>query len=334
MPKVSVLLPTYNYARFLPEAIESVLAQDFADFELLISDDASPDASAEVIRGYASRDPRIRVQIHEKNLGMVRNWNWCLGEARGDYVKFLFGDDRLASVRTLGRMAAMLDAEPSAVLAVTARLILDENSRSVEIWDELAGAGLKAGRDVIVQCLRYDRNLIGEPSAAMLRRGAALRGFDSAWRQLVDEEMWFHLLSSGDLVYEPEPLCAFRLHTAQQTVANRDSHVSSMESLLLLARYLDCFAAAVSLRLDSWVIRRLLFHYIYYSRKNSRRDAARTPAVAAAEELLLRRLTPRWYGICLAWHRLTKPLVNLERWLRPKPDVRGRRPLPPPAVTI
>jgi glycosyltransferase involved in cell wall biosynthesis len=334
MPKVSVLVPTYNYARFLPEAIESVLAQDFTDFELLISDDASRDDSAEVIRRYAGRDPRIRCQVHGKNLGMVANWNWCLGEARGEYVKFLFGDDRLASHQALGRMAAMLDAEPRAALAVTARLILDEHSRPIEIWDELGAAGWKAGPAVIVQCLRYDRNLIGEPSAAMFRREAGRRGFDPAWRQLVDEEMWFHLLESGDFVYDPEPLCAFRLHTAQQTVVNRDSHVASMESLLLLARYLDCFAAAASLPLDSFVIRRLLFHYIYYSRKNSRRDGARTPAVAAAEELLLARLTPRWYRLCLAWHRLTKPLVNLERWVRPKPDVRGRRPLPPPAVTV
>jgi glycosyltransferase involved in cell wall biosynthesis len=333
MPKVSVLVPTYNYARFLPEAIESVLAQDFTDFELLISDDASTDGSAEIIRRYAVRDSRIRCQIHEKNLGMVPNWNWCLREARGEYVKFLFGDDLLASPQALRRMAAMLDGEPGAVLAVTGRLILGEDSRPLEIWDELGAAGHKPGREVIVQCLRYDRNLIGEPSAALFRRSAGLRGFDPAWRQLVDEEMWFHLLETGDFVYEPEPLCAFRLHTAQQTVVNRDSHVASMESLLLLARYLDCFAATVSLRLDSFVIRRLLFHYIYYSRKNSRRDGARTPAVAAAEELLLQRLTPRWYTICLAWHRVSKPLVNLERWIRPKPDVRGRRPLPPPAVT-
>ena len=334
MPKVSVLVPTYRYARFLPEAIESVLTQDFTDFELLISDDASSDGSAEIIRRYAAGDPRIRWHVHEKNLGMVANWNWCLREARGDYVKFLFGDDRLASNQGLGRMAAMLDTEPRAVLAVTARLILDQHSRPLEIWDELGAAGHKPGREVIARCLRYDRNLIGEPSAAMFRRQAGLRGFDPAWRQLVDEEMWFHLLETGDFVYDPEPLCSYRLHDAQQTVVNRDSHVASMESLLLLARYLDCFAATVSLRLDSFAIRRLLFHYIYYSRKNSRRDGARTSAVAAAEELLMRRLTPRWYAICLAWHRVSKPLINLERWLRPKPDVRGRRPLPPPAIVV
>ena len=325
-PKVSVLVPTYNYARFLPEAIDSVLSQDFADFELVISDDASTDNSAEIIRSYAARDPRIRAHCHAQNLGMAANWNWCLGEARGEYVKYLFGDDRLASPRALGRLAALLDAAPSANLAVSARLILDEQSRAVEIWDELGAAGLHPGREVIVRCLRRDRNLIGEPSAVMFRRSAGLRGFDPAWRQLIDEEMWFHLLAAGDLAYDPEPLCAFRQHGAQQTVVNRDSHVSSEESLVMLARYLDDFAATVNVPLDSFAIRRLLFNYLYYSRKNSRKDGARTPAVVAAEERLMAQLTPQWYGRCLLWHRLTKPLVNLGRRFRPAPA--GRRPVP------
>src|ERR1039458_5233071 len=95
-PRVSVLTPTFNYARYLPEAIESVLQQDFRDFELLIADDASTDGSAEIIHRYAAKDERIRFKIHSKNLGMVSNWNWCLSDARGEYVKFLFGDDRLA----------------------------------------------------------------------------------------------------------------------------------------------------------------------------------------------------------------------------------------------
>ena len=101
-PKVSVLIPTFRYARFLPAAVDSVLAQEFRDFELLISDDASGDGSAEIIRSYAARDPRIRFHIHPGNIGMVSNWNWCLGEARGDHVKFLFGDDCLVSRLALG----------------------------------------------------------------------------------------------------------------------------------------------------------------------------------------------------------------------------------------
>jgi len=71
-PKVSVLVPTYNYARFLPEAIESILAQEFTDYELIVSDDASTDDSADIIRPYAARDSRIRAEFHPANLGMVR----------------------------------------------------------------------------------------------------------------------------------------------------------------------------------------------------------------------------------------------------------------------
>src|ERR1035441_7330528 len=104
LPRISVLIPTYNYARYLPEAIESVLEQDLRDLEVLISDDGSTDGSAEVIACYAAKDSRIRFQIHPANLGMVQNWNWCLSAARGEYIKFLFGDDKLASRQALRKL--------------------------------------------------------------------------------------------------------------------------------------------------------------------------------------------------------------------------------------
>ncbi|HEX3730349.1 MAG TPA: glycosyltransferase family A protein [Opitutaceae bacterium] len=327
MPKVSVLIPTYGYARFLPEAIESVLAQDFGDFELVISDDASPDASGEILRDFAARDPRIRAHVQPRNLGMVVNWNWCLAQARAPYVKFIFGDDRLNSRQALGRMAVALDTHPQVTMVASGRLILDEGSNSIEIWDALGTAGVKPGREVISRCLRADRNLIGEPSAVMFRRAAGARGFDPELRQIVDEEMWFHLLSAGDLAYVPDPLCAFRRHGNQQTVVNRESKVTSSESLVLLARYLDFLVQGNGQRLDPLAIRRLLFRYIYYSRKNTRRDDSRTPAVLQAEARLLARLTPRWYALCLLLHRVLKPLENLGRRIRP-PAEPGRRTLP------
>ncbi|HVW21562.1 MAG TPA: glycosyltransferase family 2 protein [Opitutaceae bacterium] len=327
MPKVSVLIPTYNYARFLPEAIASVLEQDFRDFELVIGDDASPDGSGEILRDYAARDPRIRAQVHPRNLGMVANWNWCLAQARAPYVKFVFGDDRLNSRQALGRMSVALDTHPRATMAASSRLILDEGSNPIEIWDGLGSAGLKSGAEVIRRCLRADRNLVGEPSAVMFRRAAGERGFDPRLRQIVDEEMWFHLLSAGDLVYESDPLCVFRRHGNQQTVLNREAKVTSAESLVLLARYLGYLTRDGGERLDSFSLRRLLFRYIYYSRKNTRRDGARTPEVLQAEEQLLARLTPRWYALCLLLHRVGKPLENLGRHLRPVPEP-GRRALP------
>lgn len=328
MPKVSVLIPTFKYARFLPEAIESVMAQDFKDFELIISDDASNDGSAEIIQGYVRRDPRVRAHIQERNLGMVANWNWCLSQASGLYVKFLFGDDRLNSPQALGRMALMLDLNPQATLAASARLILDEDSNAIEIWDELGNEGRQKGIGVIARCLCRDRNLIGEPSAVLFRREACSRGFDTTFRQLVDEEMWFHLLASGDLVYDPEPLCAFRRHPAQQTVVNSQTSVASVETLLLLGRYLDQLTRAGQIRPNSLAVRRLLFQNIYYSRKNSRRDGIRSPEVERAERWLMDRLTPRWYALCFLLHRATKPVANLARRLNP--PVSGRRVLPKP----
>ncbi len=328
-PKISVLLPTFRYARYLGEAIDSVLAQEGADFELVISDDASGDGSAEIIGRYAG-DPRVRCRIQERNLGMVANWNWCLRQARGPYVKFLFGDDRLATPRSLAPRAALLAAAPGAGLAAAARGIIDGDSRGIEIWDELGKAGYHAGTDVIARCALGNRNLVGEPTAVMFRRGPAERGFDPQWLQTVDQEMWFHLLTRGGLVYEPEPLCGFRIHGAQQSAANRESGVGVTESLLLLARYLPTIAMAIGRPVRSFPVRRMVFRKVYYSRRHSRRLGLRTAEVAAAEQLLLAELSWGWYMLHWAAHRLTKPVVNLVRRLRP-PRVHGHRPVAGPA---
>ncbi len=129
-----MLLPTIITGRYLESAIESVLSQDFTDFEFIISDDASSDNSAEIIQAYATRDARIKYCIHPANLGMVANWNWCLQQARGEYIKYLFGDDRLACPHALSTLAGMLEANPSAVLATSARQIIDAKSKVIDLW--------------------------------------------------------------------------------------------------------------------------------------------------------------------------------------------------------
>ncbi len=80
-PKVSVLIPTYNYAHYLDETIRSVLDQTFTDFELLIVDNRSTDNTAEVVKKYLG-DNRVSFYANEKNVGLVGNWNKCL-----DYAK-------------------------------------------------------------------------------------------------------------------------------------------------------------------------------------------------------------------------------------------------------
>jgi len=90
---VTVLLPVYNAGRPLHAAIDSVLAQDERDFELLIVDDASPDDSASVIRSYAERDPRIRAIYHDRNRGLAATLNEGLELATGELVVRMDQDD-------------------------------------------------------------------------------------------------------------------------------------------------------------------------------------------------------------------------------------------------
>jgi glycosyltransferase involved in cell wall biosynthesis len=316
-PKVSVLIPTYQYARFLPEAIDSVLGQQFRDFEVIISDDASTDGSAEVLRAYAGRDPRIEVHVQPRNLGMVAHWNWCLRRARGDYVKFVFGDDRLVSRGALGRMVAMLDDHPGGVMAASARLVMDEASQVTDLWSELGAPGRHDGRAVIARALWADRNIIGEPSAVLFRRDAAARGFDPALRQVVDLEMWFHLLRQGDLVFAPAPLCSFRRHPLQQTAVNRSVQIGPQECLILTMRYLDELAAGPTSGWRRLALRRTCHRRLYYSRKH----APRTAEVLALEAALAQRVGRGWAPWLWAWHRLAKPFVNLAR----KVQARGAR---------
>jgi glycosyltransferase involved in cell wall biosynthesis len=312
LPKVSVLVPTYNYARFLPEAIESILAQDFTDYELIVSDDASTDRSAEIIRRYAARNPCIRAEFHPANLGMVANWNWCLQQARGEFVKYLFGDDLLCSPQALGRLAALLDSDPRIVLAASARRIVDEHSRPVDVWNEFRETGRQAGAAVIARCLEENYNLIGEPSAVMFRRASASRGFDPQWRQLVDLEMWLDLLGQGDFAYDPEPLCGFRRHERQQTVVNRRARVGPDEHLQLAVRHLDVFLTGANGRFGTSGQRRALFRLLHYHRKH----AVPTPENDAARALLLDRFSLLSYFVCWAQHRVTKPFSNLGRFGR------------------
>lgn len=106
-PKVSVCVPFYNRARYLGAAIDSVLSQDYRDFELLLIDDGSTDESAALIGRYA--DPRIRLVRNETNLGIPGTRNLALELARGEYLAWLDSDDCMAPSR-LGRQVRFLDS--------------------------------------------------------------------------------------------------------------------------------------------------------------------------------------------------------------------------------
>src|SRR5262245_57216615 len=93
VPRVSIGLPVYNGAKYLAEAIDSLLEQTFSDFELIISDNGSTDATPAICEEYAAKDGRIRFLRQEINRGLAWNWNCVLEESRGAYFKWAACDD-------------------------------------------------------------------------------------------------------------------------------------------------------------------------------------------------------------------------------------------------
>jgi glycosyltransferase involved in cell wall biosynthesis len=303
-PTVSVLIPTYQYAHYLPQAIESVLDQSFTDFELIISDDDSSDASADVIRRYAQQDRRIRFVLQSPNLGMVTNWNWCLRQARGLYIKYVLGDDYLCDRNAIKRLIEMMEQEADIRLAASARRIVDMESAPVGLWNHIGPEGVYDGTDVITQTLHRYGNLIGEPSAVMFRRADAGRGFDPSFKQIVDWEFWLYLLQGGSFAYTDEPLCAFRQHPQQQTEINRLSEGTMAENPRLLriySRYL------VSTSAD----RRRAFDRLYRLRKVPHADLQDIEWLR-----ILRDSLGKTYYLYWLRRKAMQPFVNARRFWR------------------
>src|SRR5262249_6946444 len=150
--KVSVCIPTYNGAEFVAKAIESVLAQTFADFELLVLDDSSDDPTVDIVRSFA--DPRIRVCQNEERLGIPGNWNRCLSLAQGEYICLFHQDDIMLS-ENLERKVGVLTSDAAMTFVHSAAEVLVEDSAQTALnnWIE------DADQDFIAEGVTYFRKL-------------------------------------------------------------------------------------------------------------------------------------------------------------------------------
>jgi len=115
-PRLSIGLPVYNSSDYVAEAIESLLGQTYTDFELVISDNASTDGTADICRGYAEQDDRVRYFRQPQNIGLAPNHNFVFRESRGEFFKWAASDDLYAR-DLLERCVAALDENPQVVLA-------------------------------------------------------------------------------------------------------------------------------------------------------------------------------------------------------------------------
>ncbi len=133
-PRVTVGMPVFNGERFLPETLDSVLAQTFGDFELVISDNASTDRTEKICRSYASRDPRVRYYRSNVNRGAAWNHNRVFELARGEYFKWWSHDD-LCAPEFLEECVAVLDGDPGVVLCFARTQMVDAEGQPATMYD-------------------------------------------------------------------------------------------------------------------------------------------------------------------------------------------------------
>lgn len=133
-PRISIGLPVYNGARFIEETLNSILAQTYSDFELIISDNASTDQTEVICRAYAAKDRRIRYYRNHKNLGLGRNYSRVFELATGEYFKWAASDD-LCKPDHLARCLAVLDMDSTVVLAYPKSRFIDETGKLLDVND-------------------------------------------------------------------------------------------------------------------------------------------------------------------------------------------------------
>lgn len=206
---VSVCLVTYNRATVLPETIESILGQTFSDFELIISDDCSPDDTEKVCRDYAKRDSRIRYFRNEANLGMPGNLNVAIRRSRGRYIANLHDGD-IFREDLLEKWKGALDRYPSAGLVANHYEYLDDHGRRTGRISRYYDSELIPGSRLLADMML----MTGSPvhGTVMARRSAyeAVGEFDPRFGIISDVDMWLRLAARFDLAIVPEPLIRLR----------------------------------------------------------------------------------------------------------------------------
>ncbi len=217
MAKVSVVLPVFNVERYVTASIQSVLAQTYADFELVIVDDSSTDSSLRLCQQFT--DPRIRI-IQQKNRGLAGARNSGIRHAKGEYIALLDSDDLFAPEK-LQRHVEHLDRSPKVGISFSRSAFIDEDSQPLGYYQM---PKLKEITTPDILC----RNPIGNGSAPVIRRQVFqeisvqkdLYGvvedffFDDSFRQSEDIECWLRMAIQTSWLFEgiPEPLTLYRVN--------------------------------------------------------------------------------------------------------------------------
>lgn len=209
MVRVGIGVPVYNGARYVGETLDSLLAQTFPEFEVVICDNASTDGTEEICQGYVRRDSRIRYVRNRENIGAAGNYRRTFELSSGVYFRWANCDDLFAP-EGVARCVAVLDREPSVVLTYPKTRLVDERGGVIADYDD--GLDLQCSKAAdrfsrVLGRLGYVNVLYGLMRADVLRRTGLIRNFPGGDIPLVAE-----LALYGRFVEIPEFLFYRRLH--------------------------------------------------------------------------------------------------------------------------
>jgi len=218
-PRVSIGLPVYNGERFLGKTLDSLLAQTYADFELIVSDNASTDGTADICRRYAEKDRRVRYSRTTENIGAGRNFNRVFELSNGEYFKWASADD-LCQPDHLARCLDVLDNDDTVVLAYPKARFIDENGCLLNIndpgWDLRSQAAHERFRFAIYAC-HWVNSLYGLIRARALAKTRLMPAYPAGDYRLLAE-----LSLEGKFVEIPDYFFLRRIHSgaSSQNIKN------------------------------------------------------------------------------------------------------------------
>lgn len=246
MSSVSVIIPNYNHARYLRQRIESVLAQSFTDYELIIMDDASTDQSRSIIQEYATQPCVSQIILNDANSGSTfKQWNKGVQLAKGKYIWIAESDD-YADSAFLEKTVAIIERQANISLVFCESFLINETSEVTgntrdwqmphERWNALAGEVIFSGIDFCKDYLTA-RCAIPNASAVLFskRYYQTIGGADENFRMSGDWKLWFNMLFAAQGGYIGEPLNYFRSHN--QTVRTTKEYLQKEEALYNLKQF-------------------------------------------------------------------------------------------------
>jgi glycosyltransferase involved in cell wall biosynthesis len=219
VPLVSIGIPIHNGAKYLRESVDSVLAQTFSDFELVLIDDVSSDESWTIAEECGRKDPRISAVKNCKRLGLVANFNRCIELTRGRYLCVWHQDDMMAR-ENIQNKVALLDAHPQVGFVHSNCLMVDDQGQILsEHWEPDSRRDyVCSGREFFLKMIEPGRNYVCCPSVLARRECYENLGhFRSELYFTCDWEMWMRLSLYYDVGCLGAPLVHFRRHRGSES---------------------------------------------------------------------------------------------------------------------